>query len=309
MRIARIGTWVRLRSTAPSLAIGHSVLVAWSGREAFISDVEAIELAFVAQWAHFGQGPSGSFHRDGDLTWIEAPVPELPYNAVVRSQLRDDAEARIDEVIRSFQKCNVQFMWLVHPTAQPTDLARLLALRDLRLVEQSTGMSLDLTRWHPSGHGIGDGVTFEEVTTESQMAAYEELIARYWELGDASCDYVFGINRWAAGLGHGVRFVAFKDGAPVGKAYLSWTLGDDAHALSDATASIYGVFVDPSARGLGIAATLMDLLLDRAAASGRRRVVLHSSAMAIELYLRLGFAARCVLPVFATTSLHSLQPS
>jgi GNAT superfamily N-acetyltransferase len=283
--------------------------VTWSGSEAFISDVEAIELAFVAQWAHFGQGPFGTFHRDGDLTWIEAPVPELPYNAVVRAQLGEDAEARIDEVIRSYQERDVQFMWLVHPTAQPTDLARLLARRGLRLVEHGTGMSLDLTRWLPSRHGNGAGVTFEEVTTESQMAAYEELIAHYWELGDASCEYVFGINRWAAELGHGVRFVAFKDGAPVGKAYLSWSLGDDAHALSDATASIYGVYVAPSARGLGIAAKMMDLLLERAAASGRRRVVLHSSEMAIELYLRLGFAARCVLPVYATTSLHSLQPS
>ncbi len=289
--------------------IRHCVHMEWSGDAAFMSDVEAIELAFVAQWSHFGQGPLGEIHRDGDLTWIEAPVPELPYNAVVRTRLGDDAEARIDEVIGSYRERDVQFMWLVHPTAQPTDVARLLAGRDLRLVEQSTGMSLDLARWRPSDRGNADGVTFEEVTTEPQMAAYEELIARYWELGKSSCDYVFGINRWAAGLGHGVRFVAYRDGAPVGKTYLSWTLGDDAHALSDDTASIYGVYVTPAARGLGIAATLMDLAIERAAAVGRRRVVLHSSGMAIELYLRMGFAARCPLPVYATTALHSLQPS
>lgn len=69
------------------------------------------------------------------------------------------------------------------------------------------------------------------------------------------------------------------------------------------------MYVDPAARGLGIAAALMDLVLERAAADGRRRVVLHSSGMAIELYLRMGFAARCSLPVYATTALHSLQPS
>jgi ribosomal protein S18 acetylase RimI-like enzyme len=36
---------------------------------------------------------------------------------------------------------------------------------------------------------------------------------------------------------------------------------------------------------------------------GARRVVLHSSSMALSLYRRLGFVERCRLPVYATDAL------
>lgn len=87
------------------------------------------------------------------------------------------------------------------------------------------------------------------------------------------------------------------------------TLGEDSQSVSTDTASIFGVYVKPEARGYRVATTLMELLIDAAVESGRKRVVLHSSQMALALYLRMGFAARCSLPVYATTPLHSLQPS
>ena len=274
-----------------------------------LADIEAIELAFVSQWAHFGQGPAGELHDDGDLIWLAAPIRELPYNAVIRTRLGADADARVDEVIAGYRERGVQFLWLVHPSAQPTDIARILAERGLRVVEHATGMSLDLDRWRPTRRPDAPGVTYELVETDEGLAAYEQLIAEYWELSASGREFVFGINRWAHDLGHGVRLVAYLEGAPVGKAYLSWTLGDDAHEVSDETASVFGVYVAPAARGFGVAVGLMERLIDVAASTGRRRVVLHSSEMAVELYLRMGFAARCALPVYATTTLHSLQPS
>lgn len=161
------------------------------------SDIAAIEQAFVAQWAHFGQGPGGRFHDEGDITWIEAQVPELPYNAVVRTCLTEDADHRIDEVIDRFRRRNVQFMWLVHPTAQPPDLAARLARRGLHLVEHGTGMSLDLGGSMPAGPGTDGPIVYREVRGADDTVAFEDLIRDYWELTDASMDYVFGINRWA----------------------------------------------------------------------------------------------------------------
>ena len=276
--------------------------------ESFVADVEAIEQAFISQWAHFGQGPGGEFHSDGDLTWTEAPVPELPYNSVLRTRLGDDADARIDAVVEHFRGREVQFMWLVTPSAQPADLARRLAERGLSLVEHGTGMSLDPAHWKAGPRATGGPITYREVGDED-MWAYEELIASYWELGAESREYVFGVNRWGHELGHGRRLVAFKDGEPVGKAYLSYTLGEDSLSVSADTASIFGVYVKPEARGHRVATTLMELLIDAAFESGRKRVVLHSSEMAFGLYLRMGFAARCSLPCYATKPLHSLQPS
>src|SRR5690242_6005419 len=110
-------------------------------------DVRAIEDAFVAHWANFGLGPGGSYHDDGDLIWIEAPVPQLPYNAVIRTTLIDDIDDRILRVTSHFHLRNVNFLCLVHPNAQPVDLLAKLAAHGLGLVEPSTGMSMQLASW------------------------------------------------------------------------------------------------------------------------------------------------------------------
>lgn len=274
----------------------------------FVDDVEAIELAYMSQWAHFGQGPGGHFHNEGDLIWTEAPVSQLPYNAVLRTRLDENVDERIDAMIDYFRKRDVQFMWAVHPTARPADLARRLAEHGLTFAEQMTGMSLDAAHWR-GGRPATDGPITYRAVDEAEMSAFEELLAEYWELPVESRDYVFGVNRWGYELGHGQRLVAFKDGQPVGKAYLSYTLGEDSASVSDDTASVFGVYVKPEARGYRVATTLMELLIDAAFASGRRRVVLHSTQMAVGLYLRMGFAARCPLPVYATTALHSAPSS
>lgn len=282
----------------------------WAGQGTFWSDVEAIELAFVGQWAAFGQGPLGEFHNDGEgLVWTAAPVPELPYNAVLHTRLGADADDRVRQQAEQYRRRGVQFMWIVHPTSEPADLARSLAACGLGLVERSTGMSLDLARWRPDRTPPVGDITIREADDDDGVADYESLIAEYWELRPESREYVFGINRWARGLGHGRRLVAYDGGRPVGKGYLSLAVGPDAYSTSDDTAAIFGMYISPEARGKGIAPAITHRLLEMAAAIGRRRVVLHSSEMGLPLYLKLGFAPRCVLPVYATKTLHSLQPS
>jgi GNAT superfamily N-acetyltransferase len=266
-------------------------------------DIHAIEEAFIAMWAHFGQGPGGAFHNDDQLVWTEAPVAQLPYNAILRTRLGANADDRIRELIARFRERGVQFLWLVHPTAQPGDLAERLIANGLPLVERATGMSLDLGTWKGAVAPKPGPIAYREVTDDAGMSAYEALIADYWELPAESRPYVFGINRWARELGErGTRLVAYRDGRPAGKAYLSYLGVKD-------TAAIFGVYVRPEARGHGVATVLTELLIQRAIDLGRKRVVLHSSEMAVKLYRRMGFTERCTLPVYATTALHGLQPS
>jgi len=264
-------------------------------------DVEAIEEAFVTQWSNFGNAPGGIWHEERDLIWAEAPVPQLPYNAVVRTRLGMDAEARIDQVIWHFRERAVQFLWFVHPTAQPDDLTKRLAAKGLSLVERLTGMSLDLASWSTAPGPMNGPVTYRQVADEQDLQAYEALIDAAWELPERSHRYVVSFSRWVyRSADRATRWVAYRDRQPVGKITLSYLGAGD-------TAAIFGVYVHPTARGLGIATALINLAITRAAELGQTRVVLHSSEMAVHAYRRLGFVDRCTLPIHATTSLHRVQ--
>ncbi len=264
--------------------------------------ITAIEDALVAQWSQFGRAPGGTWHEERDLLWTEAPVSQLPYNAVVRTRLGSDAQERIDRVTAHFRERGVQFMWIVHPTATPRDLGDRLGAAGLSLVERATGMSLDLASWKKPAEPPAGPVVYREVQDEQGLGAFEELMLAYWELPAESHAWALSLSRWAHETGlPGVRWVAWKDGQPVGKAYLSLS-GPD-------TAAIFGVYVTPAARGHGVARRLNELAIERAADLGMKSVVLHSSAMAVNVYRRLGFVDRCALSVYATGPLHGAQPT
>jgi ribosomal protein S18 acetylase RimI-like enzyme len=270
------------------------------------ADLDAIDLAFTEQWSVFGLGPRGEYHDEGDLVWIEAPIPQIPYNAIIRARLGADAGERITALVEHFRGLGYEFMCPVQPRSTPADLGDHLEAAGLSVVERATGMALDLSTraGHPAPADEADGVVYREVTTDAGMDAYEELIAFYWELPEESLRYVRGINRWAgfAPDAPGRRWVASIDGRPVGKTFLRL------QGLVD-SAGIFGVSVKNEARGRGVATTLMDHVMHACARLGRTRMVLHSSEMAVNMYRRIGFVDRCEIPVYATTGLHTLQTS
>jgi GNAT superfamily N-acetyltransferase len=266
-----------------------------------LEDIEAIEQAVVAQWSNFGLAPGGDFHDEGDLVWTDAPVPQLPYNAVLRTRLGGNADARIEQVVRHFQKRGVQFAWIGHPTAEPDDLEVRLKACGLSAVEHFICMALDLATWMPlQGVGRAPG-TCEEVNDERGLLAYEALMHSYWAIPQESQPHVLAMSRWVHQRPErGTRWVSYLDGKPVGKAFLSFV----GH---EGTASIFGVYVEPAARGLGIAGGMVEHAIRRAIERGYTRVVLHSSAEAVTLYRRFGFVERCALAAYATAPLHSTQ--
>ena len=269
-------------------------------------DVEALEEAVVAQWANFGQGPGGSYNDDGELVWTEAPVSQLPYNAIVRTRLTRDAEERIDAMVSRFRARGVQFLWVVHPSARPANLEQLLPKHGLSLVGRETGMVLDLVSWKKPAVRPGGPIVYKEANDERGLADFEDLIARYWDLPDETRPYVDGCIRRAFEFGdRGLWLLAYKAEEPVGKAYLSLQGSDD-------TASIWGVYVKSTARGYGIGSRLTELALERAAELGKSRVVLGSSEMGLNVYRRIGFKETRALAVYASasfpTALQGTQP-
>jgi GNAT superfamily N-acetyltransferase len=193
----------------------------------------------------------------------------------------------------------VQFFWLVHPSARPVDLDDRLAAQGLQPVETATGMSLDLADW--IGGDLPPGVEYREVLDDADLDEFHKLTTVYWEIPEDEGPLVAQFQReWGPGRAPGHRYLALVEGIPVGKGYLSL-------AGPPGVAAIYAMTTLPQARGRGIASGLTTVLITRASELGRRRVALHSSAMAVGVYRRVGFVERCRFTVFATAPMWS-QP-
>ena len=259
--------------------------------------IRDIEDAFVAQWSHFGRWPRGELHEQDGVLWIETPIQSLPYNAVVRTHLEGElADSTLDRLLARYRGRGVDFMWLVHPTATPSDLGERLISRGLRPVEHATGMSLELSEWAAAQ----PATRVDEVTDEAGLAAYGSLIMKYWEIPPHEQALVSDLNRyWSRDRTRGHRFVAFSDdGVPLGKGYLSLE-------GPSGIAAIFGMSVLPEARGRGVGGAMTVAMLNRAKAAGCVRAVLHSSERAVDLYRRAGFIPRCPLTAYATSALWS----
>jgi ribosomal protein S18 acetylase RimI-like enzyme len=160
-------------------------------------------------------------------------------------------------------------------------------------------MALDLDGWKPAGALPMAGVELVEVDDPAQLDDIESLAVDYWQLLPETQPFVFAAHR-QIGLGPdapGVRFIAYVDGEPAGKVYLSF-LGEPGHA------AIFAMSVPVKFRGRGLANGLMDLAIAKAKALGYQRLVLISSEMAESLYRRIGFREVAPFHIHATTTLH-----
>lgn len=231
-------------------------------------------------WGMFslmGLGDGGRVIDTPTRLVTEAPVPQPPYNAVLRfydegdRPLRDQAE----ELLVSMSDRDVTPVWLLHPTTSPGIRD---ALTELGLVcaEELYGMSADLDDVErPS---VRDDVEIVEFTEDSEHL-WLDLVSWRYGLSEESSPYLRDVYR--AGLQRGTGgWVALVDGAPASKAVVH---------VEDGVAGIYGVATTEAGRGRGLATHLCATALETARASGAERTVLHSTPMARTLYRRMGY--------------------
>jgi ribosomal protein S18 acetylase RimI-like enzyme len=260
-----------------------------------IGDIEA---ALVAHWSHLGRWTRGALVEEAGVLRFETPIPHLPYNGVIRTRVEGEDPERVIAAVRdSFDQRGVPFLWWDHPSCSPVDLGRRLAAQGLAAVENVSGMSLELDGWRAVSRR--PGVRYEEVVDEEAMQVYEDLIVSYWELPEESQTLVADLNRfWGPGRLPAHRWLAYVGDRPVGKVLLSL-------AGPPGVGAVYGMSVRPEARGSGIASDMTAMVLERARELGCRRVVLHSSEMAVEVYRRIGFVEHSKLTVYANAPLWS----
>jgi len=254
--------------------------------------IHQVELNLWETWSNFGRGPGCTLHDESDALWFETPIPIMPYNTVLRFQVEQDVDQRIDSLIKSYNDRNVTQLWIVHPSSQPRDLPEQLAQRGLHEIEIAPCMARSLENLSEAPP-LPDGVEIREAIEESDLIELYGLAAWRWGVPE---EYRPQLRKMIEKFEIGERgsntrmWLAWKDGVPISKIGLFNGSG---------SAGIYGVATKPEARGLGIASILMNVAMKAAKEMGHKLVVLDSSPLAEKLYRRLGFVTVAPLRLYS----------
>ena len=257
--------------------------------------IHQVELNLWETWSHFGRGPGCTLHDEKDALWFETPIPVIPYNTVLKFQVEQDADRRIDAMVQRYAARKVPLLWIVHPSSLPLDLSERLQARGLQEIEIAPCMARSLENL-PELPPIPEGVEIREAIEDRDVMELYGLAAWRWgvpeehrsQLGKMIEKFEIGERTSNA------RFwLAWKDGQPISKVGLYKGSG---------SAGIYGVATKPEARGLGIASILMYIAMQAAKDMGYRLAVLDSSPMAEKLYKRLGFVTVAPLRLYASVA-------
>lgn len=244
--------------------------------------IHQVELNLWETWSNFGRGPSCILHDEGDALWFETPIPVIPYNTVLKFQVQQDVDHRIDVLVNRYAERKVPLLWIVHPSSLPLDLPERLQQRGLQEIEIAPCMARSLENL-PEPPPLPAVVTIREAVEDDDLMELYGLTAWRWGVPEEyRSQLVEMIKKFEIGeRPSNARFwMARKDGIPIAKIGLY---------NGSESAGIYGVATKPEARGLGIASILMVTALHAAKEMGYKLVVLDSSPLAEKLYQRLGF--------------------
>jgi GNAT superfamily N-acetyltransferase len=254
--------------------------------------IHQVEMNLWETWSNFGRGPGCTLHDEGDALWFETPIPVLPYNTVLRFQVEQDVNRRIDSLVNRYKNRNVPQLWIVHPSSQPGDLAERLQKRGLQEIEVAPCMARNLEHL-PEMPPIPEGVEIREALEESDLIELYGLAAWRWGVPE---EHRLQLRKMIEKFEIGERtsntrfWLAWKDGMPISKIGMYNGTG---------SAGIYGVATRPESRGLGIAGILMNVAMQAAKEMGHTLAVLDSSPLAEKLYQRLGFINVAPLRLFS----------
>jgi GNAT superfamily N-acetyltransferase len=259
--------------------------------------IDELEANLWETWSNFGRGRGCSLHDEGDVLWFETPIPIIPYNAILKFQVEENIEQKIDRLIDHLNDRRVAFMWLVHPSSRPTDLADRLERRGLSEIELVPGMVRGLDDL-PEPPPLPKDIAVRKVAEQEDAGEFFQFAAWRWgvpeehsgKMGNVMAAFRFGASGSKAHM-----WQAWRQGRPVAKAGMY---------LASGSAGIYAVVTRPEARRLGLARILTLAALEFARACGYKLAVLHSTPMAEGLYSSLGFETMARFRVFASVEAH-----
>jgi len=254
----------------------------------------ALEHNLWSMWSHFGRGPGCHLYEADGAMWFDTPIPTVPYHALMRFTGTDDIDRRIDRIVAHFNRQNVPFMWVIHPTSPPEMEDRLKA-RGLQEAEVVPGMVIHLSQL-PEPDPPPDGFEIREIITSDDVKQVLEFITWRWNVPTDVKEHLQAVTQ-PFKVGHAGSktraWAAFKDGAIVSKVTTHYGDAGDV--------GLYGVATRQEFRGLGLARTLILEALKTIYEDNYQIGLLHSSPMAESLYQKIGFKTVATFFVYTST--------
>jgi GNAT superfamily N-acetyltransferase len=244
--------------------------------------INAVEENLWEMWSHFGRGPGCGLHDEGDCLWFENPIPIIPYNGILKFQVEEDVDNRIEKLIKHFRERQADFMWVVHPTSKPANLPELLRAHGLQEIEPMPCMVRHLDKL-PDPPPIPDGMELREVLEEDDESEFVDFASWRWGVEEKFKHQLSD------------TFSEFRVGKPGTKTHV-WQIWHGTNPVAKAgvyfsksSAGIYAVATKPEAQRLGLASIVTITALQFARNYGKDLAILYSTPMAERLYRRLGF--------------------
>jgi len=259
--------------------------------------IQELENNFWEGWKNFGYGEGCKLNQDGEILWVENSIPTLPYNVVLKFQAEKDIDQKIDALIDSYRSREVQFLWMVHPTASPKNLPERLLDRGLFDIELMPGMVRSLVDL-PEIPSAPNDIDVRKVDSDEDLLPYYDFLSSRWGISKEYDDQLkatiepFRIGKPNSNF-H--LFQAWRDGEPVSKAGMY---------ITSTSAGIYGVATKPEARRFGLGKIVTLTALHYAKSIGIKIGLLHSTPMAKSLYQSIGFELVANFRLFSSIDTH-----
>jgi len=233
-------------------------------------------------------------HDEPDLHWYTSDVAFPLFSGAVRARFSaKDAPGRTHQVLDQLIDNGQPFMWWLTPSTRSPELESVLQERGLVAQDVNHGMHVDLSDLTVLDEAAPSEVSVDVAGDEDLPATFLAMLDGFEmprELSDSFHDLLTSMP--TTDEQRLVHVLARVNGEPVGAGSV---------VISKGVVGLYNIAVPSHARGRGIGRAITLELMRIGARHGCDDSILHSTAMGLPVYQKLGFETVCEIQQYLWT--------
>jgi GNAT superfamily N-acetyltransferase len=251
----------------------------------------AIENNLIEAWSLMVSLPWIDSCRGPEILRYISGVPHPLCNGILGANISGpDIDTRIEGALVPFKTRNLPMFWYVGPSSQPSFLGGLLLEHGLTLAESVPGMAADLAQLKAPPL-ISTEWAVRRVESRETLEQWIAIFSLVYQLPKVAADFFFKV----------MDQIGYAPGLPF-RHYLGTLKGEPVACSSlfsgAGAAGLYNVAAIPEVRGKGLGTAISAHALKEGHFMGCQTGILHSTAMGLPVYQRLGFKEHCCLRIY-----------